>query len=66
MSLISHAAAAAQALAEERRSLAGSSPAPIATSAAKSQSKPGTRLNNTDNVPCVSVSLARAIYIRLM
>ncbi|XP_017330206.1 MAP7 domain-containing protein 2 isoform X10 [Ictalurus punctatus] len=33
-------AAAAQALAEERRSLAGSSPAPIATSAAKSQSKP--------------------------
>ncbi|XP_053486801.1 ensconsin isoform X8 [Ictalurus furcatus] len=33
-------AAAAQAQAEERRSLAGSSPAPIATSAAKSQSKP--------------------------
>ncbi|XP_053486796.1 ensconsin isoform X4 [Ictalurus furcatus] len=36
-------AAAAQAQAEERRSLAGSSPAPIATSAAKSQSKPAVR-----------------------
>lgn len=62
--LVSHTAAAAQAQAEERRSLAGTSPAPVTASAAKSHAKPGTSLNITSNLP-MCFSFSSQVYLHM-